>query len=142
MKLLFTLLAMCAMSGIAHAEKAQKFGNLEIHYNALTTDDLLPEVARAYKIERSKTRGLLTISVLKKNERGVPVPVPAKISMQATNMTQQLSPLVMREIKEGTAVYYLAEFRVAAPDTLTFTGVIETQGEPRREVKFSQSFYK
>ena len=142
MKLLLTLLAMCALSGVAHAEKAQKFGNLEIHYNALTTDDLLPEVARAYKIERSKTRGLLTISVLKKNDKGVLMPVPAKISMFATNMTQQLSPLTMREIKEGTAVYYLAEFRVAAPDTLTFNGEVETQGEPKREVKFSQTFYK
>lgn len=142
MRVLLAVLTMCAMSGVAHAEKAQKFGNLEIHYNALTTDELLPEVARAYKIERSKTRGLLTISVLKKTAMGLPVPVPAKISMRATHMTQQLSPLVMREIKEGTAVYYLAEFRVAAPDTLTFNGVIETPGEPRREVKFSQSFYK
>ena len=142
MRTLLAVLTMCVMSGLAHAEKAQKFGNIEIHYNALTTDDLLPEVARAYKIERSKTRGLLTISVLKKNPMGVAVPVPAKITMQAVNMTQQLSPLVMREIKEGTAVYYLAEFRVAAPDTLTFSGAIETQGEPRREVKFSQTFYK
>ena len=142
MKSLLTLLALCTMTGWAHAEKAQKFGNLEIHYNALTTDDLLPEVARAYKIERSKTRGLLTISVLKKNEMGVPVPVPAKISILVTNMTQQLSPLTMREIKEGAAVYYLAEFRVAPPDTLTFSGVIETRGEPKREVKFSQRFYK
>ena len=142
MKLLFTLLTLCAISGVAHAEKAQKFGNLEIHYNALTTDDLLPEVARAYKIERSKTRGLLTISVLKKNDKGVLMPVPAKISMFATNMTQQLSPLTLREIKEGTAVYYLAEFRVAAPDTLTFNGEVETQGESKREIKFSQTFYK
>jgi len=142
MKVLLATLAMCLVTGLAHAEKAQKFGNIEIHYNALTTDDLLPEVARAYKIERSKTRGLLTISVLKKNEMGVPVPVPAKISMRVTNMTQQLSPLTLREIKEGTAVYYLAEFRVAPPDTLTFSGVIETQGEPKREIKFSQKFYK
>lgn len=142
MRLLIAMLTMCMMSGWAHAEKAQKFGNLEIHYNALTTNDLLPEVARMYKIERSNTRGLLTISVLKKNEVGVHLPVPARISIWVTNMTQQLSPLTMREIKEGTAVYYLAEFRVAPPDTLTFTGVIETPGEPKREIKFSQRFYK
>ena len=142
MRILLAVLTMCVMSGWAHAEKAQKFGNLEIHYNALTTNDLLPEVARMYKIERSNTRGLLTISVLKKNDMGVALPVPAKISMFVTNMTQQLSPLTMREIKEGTAVYYLAEFRVAAPDTLTFSGVVETVGEPKREVKFSQRFYK
>lgn len=142
MRILLAMLTMCVMSGWAHAEKAEKFGNLEIHYNALTTNDLLPEVARMYKIERSNTRGLLTVSVLKKNEVGVLLPVPAKISVWVTNMTQQLSPLTMREIKEGTAVYYLAEFRVAPPDTLTFKGVIETPGEPKREIKFSQRFYK
>ena len=142
MRILLAMLTMCVMSGWAYAEKAQKFGNLEIHYNALTTNDLLPEVARMYKIERSNTRGLLTISVLKKNEVGVQMPVPARISVWVTNMTQQLSPLTLREIKEGTAVYYLAEFRVAPPDTLTFNGVIETKGEPRREIKFSQTFYK
>lgn len=142
MKILLATILMCAVAGVAHAEKAQKFGNIEIHYNALTTNDLLPEVARAYKIERSKTRGLLTISVLKKNDKGVPMPMPAKISLYVTNLTQQLSPLILREIKEGTAVYYLAEFRIAPPDTLTFNGVVEAPGEPRREIKFSQTFYK
>lgn len=142
MKHLLIALMMCTMAGAAHAEKAQKFGDVEVHYNALTTDELLPEVARAYKIDRSKTRGLLTISVLKKNKMGVPVPVPAKISVFSTNMTQQLSPIAMREIKEGTAVYYLGEFRVAPPDTLTYNGVIEVRGEPRREIRFSQTFYK
>lgn len=142
MKWLLASVLVCVVPSFAYAEKAQKFGNIEIHYNALTTDELLPEVARAYKIERSKTRGLLTISVLKKNNTGVPVPVAAKISVFATNLTQQLSQLPMREVKEGTAVYYLGEFRVAPPDTLTYTAVIETPGEPRREVKFSQTFFK
>ncbi len=142
MKVLLVAVMMCAVAHPVYAEKSHKFGNVEVHYNALTTDELLPEVARAYKIERSKTRGLLTISVLKKNKMGVPVPVPAKIVVYATNLTQQLSQLTMREIKEGTAVYYLAEFRVAPPDTLTFKGVIEVPGDPKREIKFSQTFYK
>lgn len=142
MKILLAVVAVCAVMNPAYAEKSKKFGDVEIHYNALTTDELLPEVARGYKIERSKTRGLLTISVLKKNKMGVPVPVPAKIVVYATNLTQQLSQLTIREIKEGTAVYYLAEFRVAPPDTLTFKGVIEVPGDPRREIKFSQTFYK
>ena len=142
MKLLLATVLMCSVINLTHAEKSQKFGNMEIHYNALTTDELLPKIARAYKIERSKTRGLLTISVLKKNKMGVSVPVAAKISVFATNLTQQLSQLTMREIKEGTAVYYLAEFRVAPPDTLTFNGVVQVQGDPKREIKFSQTFFK
>lgn len=142
MKRLLAALCLCSVAAVAHAEISQKFGSIEIHYNALTTDELLPEVARTYKIERSKTRALLTMSVLKQNKVGAPSPVPAKISVYATNLSQQLANVDMREIKEGTAIYYLGEFRVAPPDTLTFNATVEVAGEPMIEMVFSQKFYK
>jgi hypothetical protein len=142
MKRLLAALCLCSVAAVAHAEISQKFGPLEIHYNALTTDELLPEVARAYKIERSKTRGLLTISVLKQNKMGAASPVPAKISVYVTNLSEQLANVEMREIREGTAIYYLGEFRVAPPDTLKFTATVEVAGEPKREMVFNQQFFK
>lgn len=142
MKRLLAALCLCSVAAVAHAEIAQKFGPYEVHYNALTTDELLPEVARAYKIERSKTRGMVTMSVLKKNEVGVLSPVPAKLTVYVTNLSQQLANVEMREIKEGTAIYYLGEFRVTPPDTLKFTATVEVAGEPRRELVFNQKFYK
>ncbi|MBS1148037.1 MAG: hypothetical protein H6R08_2213 [Proteobacteria bacterium] len=142
MKRLFAALCLCSLAAVAHAEISQKFGNLEIHYNALTTDELQPEVARVYKIERSKTRGMVTLSVLKKNKVGVPTPVPAKLTIYATNLTQQLSNITMREIKEGTAIYYIGEFRVVPPDTLKFTATVEVAGEPKHEMSFDQKFFK
>ena len=142
MKRLLAAVCLCAVAAVAQAEISQKFGPVEIHYNALTTDELLPEVARAYKIERSKTRGLLTISVLKQNQMGAASPVPAKISVYATNLSQQLANIEMREIREGTAIYYLGEFRVTPPDTLKFTATVEVAGEPKREMVFNQQFFK
>jgi hypothetical protein len=142
MKRQLAVLCLCSVAAIAHAEISQQFGPLQIHYNALTTDELQPEVARAYKIERSKTRGLVTMSVLKQNKVGVPTPVPAKLSVYVTNLSQQLANVEMREVKEGTAIYYLGEFRVAPPDTLKFTTTIEVAGEPKHEMTFSQKFYK
>jgi len=142
MKHMLAVLCLCSVTAVAHAEISQKFGPLEIHYNALTTDELLPDVARAYKIERSKTRGLLTLSVLKQNPVGAPTPVPAKLKVYATNLSQQLAHVEMREIREGTAVYYLGEFRIVAPDTLKFTATVEVAGEPKREMVFEQKFYK
>jgi len=142
MKRLLAALCLCSVAAVAHAEISQKFGPLEIHYNALTTDELLPEVARAYKIERSKTRGLLTISVLKQNKMGAASPVPAKISVYVTNLSDQLANVEMREVREGTAIYYLGEFRVAPPDTLKFTATVEVAGEPKREMVFNQQFFK
>jgi hypothetical protein len=142
MKRLLAALCLCSVAAVAHAEISQKFGPLEIHYNAITTDELQPEVARAYKIERSKTRGLLTVSVLKQNKMGAASPVPAKISVYATNLSQQLANIEMREIREGTAIYYLGEFRLAPPDTLKFTATVEVAGEPKREMVFNQQFFK
>ena len=142
MKRLLAALCLCSVAAVAHAEISQKFGPLEIHYNALTTDELLPEVARAYKIERSKTRGLVTMSVLKQNKIGAPSPVPAKLTVYVTTLSQQLANVEMREIREGTAIYYLGEFRVTSPDTLKFTATVEVAGEPKREMVFNQKFYK
>jgi hypothetical protein len=142
MKHLIAAICLCSAATLAHAEKAEKFNGMEIHYNAITTDILLPEVARAYKIERSKSRGLATISVLKTNPVGMPTPVEAKLKVYVTNLNQQLIEVPMREVREGTAIYYLGEFRVAPPDTLMFTATVETAGEPKREIRFSQKFYK
>ena len=51
-------------------ENSQSFGNLEVHYNALRTDELTPDVARAYGIERSGNRVLLNVSLLAKSADG------------------------------------------------------------------------
>jgi hypothetical protein len=142
MKRLLAALCLCSVAAVAHAEISQKFGDLEVHYNALTTDELQPDVARTYKIERSKTRGLVTLSVLRKNKLGALTPVPAKLAIYVTNLTQQLANVDMREVKEGTAIYYLGEFRVAPPDTLKFTATIEAAGEPKHEMTFDQQFFK
>ncbi|MGA9163015.1 MAG: DUF4426 domain-containing protein [Thiobacillus sp.] len=142
MKRLLAALCLCSVAAVAHAEISQKFGDLEVHYNALTTDELQPDVARAYKIDRSKTRGLVTMSVLKKNKVGALTPVPAKLTVYVTNLTQQLANVDMREIKEGTAIYYLGEFRVVPPDTLKFTATVEVAGEPKHDMTFDQKFFK
>lgn len=136
------LLPVFFISFVAQADQAEKFGKVEVHYNAMLSSDLLPDVAKAYKIDRSKTRGIVTISVLKKNAMGVAQPVPAKLTAYLVNLSNQLGDIDMREIKEGSAIYYLGEFRVVPPDTLKFTVTVESAGEPKREVTFNQKFFK
>lgn len=125
------------------AEQAVKYGNIEIHYNAMPTDELQPEVAKNYNIVRSRNRGLLTVSVLRKNKLGVAEPVPAVLSASAVNLSAQLTQINMREIRESGAVYYLGEFRVAPPDTLKFSISAKPSGETRQyPAEFSRSFFK
>lgn len=136
------LIPIVLFAPLAQAEQAEKFGNIEVHYNAMLSTDLLPDVAKNYKIDRSPTRGIVTVSVLKKNAMGVAQPIPAKLTAYMVNLSNQLGDISMREIKEGSAIYYLGEFRVVPPNTLKFTITVEANGDPMREVSFSQKFYK
>src|SRR5690554_6647377 len=70
--LLFSSLSMANSRG----EQKQVFGDYEVHYIGLTSSFLSPETAQAYGIQRSRTMGFLSISVLdanKKNDLAVPV---------------------------------------------------------------------
>ena len=50
----------------AAAENSMDFGEYVVHYNALATDFLPPQVARKYRITRSRNRGMVNITVLKR----------------------------------------------------------------------------
>lgn len=116
------LTAMLLITGIASATPVSKeFGEYTVHVNAFNSDTLQPSMAKAYNIVRSKNRGLLTISVVKKSLSDNPKPVKAKVRGKATNLTGQLKDIQIREINDGGAVYYISEFHVADKEVLDFT---------------------
>ena len=124
------------------AEQSQDFGQYVVHYNAIPTDSLLPEVARQYGITRSKNRGMLTMTVLKKVMNTAGTPVEAKVSGTATNLSQQLRTLDLRQIRDGNAVYYLSEFPIANREVLDFNLQVTPKGENNAfTVKFRQEFF-
>jgi len=122
--------------------KSQTFGDYTVHYNAFTSDSLQPSMAKAYGITRSKNRGLVSISILKKSLSPLGKPVKAKVSAEANNLTGQWKSIPIREINDGGAVYYISEFRVAHKEVLTFkiTAVPE-DSDQELQVKFQQQFY-
>jgi hypothetical protein len=145
MKSIVALVTVAALiaPGVALAEISKKFGDIEIHYNAISTDELVPEVAKSYKLDRSKNRGLLTISVLKKNNLGVGQPIKASINASAVNLSLQLQNIDMREIQEGNAIYYLGEYRITAPETLKFKLEVKPAGTDQNyKVEFQQQFFR
>lgn len=144
MKLATLLFALAlAAPSMAVAEKTEKFGDIVVHYNAMPTNELQPEVAKAYRIDRSKNRALVTIAVLKKNSLGVMQPVKAEVKVNAVNLSAQLFGVDMREIQEGAAVYYIGDLRVTGSDTLKFSVTVKLQGEARaQKFEFRQKFYE
>ena len=49
----------------AIAENSTKIPGHTVHHNVITTDFLSPSIASAYRIIRSKNRGMINISVIK-----------------------------------------------------------------------------
>jgi hypothetical protein len=124
------------------AEQSSTFGDYTVHYSAFTTDILTPEVAKAYGIQRSKSRALLNISVLNKVMGTTGQPVRARVQASATNLSSQLRQLSVRELNDGGAIYYLAETAVADGETLKFSITVTPEGSTATTtVTFDQQFF-
>ena len=114
-------------------------GDHVIHFSAQSTDQLPPEVARAYNIVRSKNRAMLNVSVLRQADNK---PVAADISVKTVNLTGQLKNVSMRRIDEQDAIYYIGEVPVANRETLIFDITVTPDGVAgSSEVRFKRQFY-
>jgi len=135
------LLLLMGLSGTAVAEKSKNIGDFVVHYNALGTEFLTPETARAYGITRSGNRAMVTISVVKGNMGVTIQPVKAQISIRATNLNQQVKPMEVREIVDQGAIYYIADFKFADGETVDFDVEVVPEGGPRGNIQFRQQFF-
>jgi hypothetical protein len=137
--LMFALLGFAAA---ASAENSRVFGDYVVHYNAFRSDTLSPEIAKAYDLTRRNNRIIVNITVLKKVLGTTGKPVPATVTGNASNLTGQLKSLEFREIKEDTAIYYIAEMKVSDGEFLKFKLNITPEGEegPAR-LQFSKRFF-
>lgn len=126
----------------AAAQSVAGPGGITVHYAALPTLELRPEVARAYSVTRSGARGLLNIAVREAQADGQSRALSATIEGAATNLAGQRQTLNLREVREGEAIYYLAEPRIAAGETLDFSLSVLPEGATAPiAVRFRQEFF-
>lgn len=143
LRALFFGLALVILSPVLHAEQKVVQSGYEIHYSAIPSSFLTPEVAQAYGLTRSRVMALLNIAVLKINEDGSTTPVNALVSGEAKNLVQQVKYLQFRQIKEVDAIYYISTFRFSNEEQLTFDiNVQPDPNQPAIKLRFSQTFYE
>jgi hypothetical protein len=137
--------AAMALASQASAQQAEEFGDYTVHYNTMSTSLLPPEVARAHDIQRSSSRALLNVAVLKKSETegDMPTPVTAEVTGSAVNMTGQRRNIRMREVTEQDAIYYIGTFRIHDEETLDFTVRVTPahSDQAPNEIRFRQQFF-
>lgn len=144
--ILVTLVPMLFLTATpARAGGTTDVGEYLIHYNAISTDDLAPEVASAYNVVRSRNRALLNIAITRKADGSTGVPVEGLVNVHAANLSGQVKNVTLRKIVEKgdfQAIYYVAEINVADGEMLIFDVYVTPDGESETyAVHFKQQFF-
>jgi hypothetical protein len=136
------LLAALLATAPAHAQQVAS-GDLVLHYSAVPSLSLQPEVARQYGLTRSAGRALLNIAIRRQLDGGDSEAVAATVTASATNEVGQRQELRMREVREADAIYYLGELRVSEAESYRFEIEASVDGAPRPlTARFSQPFFR
>lgn len=97
-------------TGAAHAQLSERFGPYELHYSVVNTTFLDPKVAATYGITRGKKRAILNLAVREHLEEGGTAGRPMLLKGRTWDLIQG-QELDFLEVREGDAIYYVAEFK-------------------------------
>ena len=131
---LFLLLPLGSFAQINQPKEiqtSQKFGNYTVHYNVFNSKNIPAEVASVYKLTRAKDIALVNISLTKTENGTTSLGLPAKVSVKAVNLMQQVKDLDFMEIKEPDATYYIAKFRHTNEEDIRFEVSVVPEGESK-----------
>jgi hypothetical protein len=140
MRRLALLLLTLSLALPAAAERLQRFGDLEVHYNVFNSGFLQPDIAASVGLVRSKTQAVINVAVMR---AGKAVPAAA-VSGTVKNLIGQSKPLAFQRVSEGEgdkqAVYHLAQFAVTSREVLTFDLKVQ-EGGNTHSVTFNQEVF-
>ncbi|WP_415224779.1 DUF4426 domain-containing protein [Psychromonas sp.] len=120
------------------AEQFQDFGNLQVHYIALPSTFITPNIAKHYGIKRSKYTGVINITVLDKTAKLKAV--SAELTGSGDNLLGQSQVLEFKTIVEGDAIYYIATYPFGNEEIVNFKIKINSQNKTNI-LKFQHKFY-
>lgn len=140
MRRLALLLLTLSLALPAAAERLQRFGDLEVHYNVFNSSFLQPDIAAASGLTRSKTQGVVNVAVMR---AGKAVPAAA-VSGAVKNLLGQSKTLNFQRVSEGEgdtqAVYHLAQFAMTDREVLTFDLKVQ-EGGNTHNLTFNQEVF-
>lgn len=142
---LFAFVAL--LSGSVNAEKKEVFSgpdgsDYEVHYIGFPSTFIDEEVAKQYKIVRSRSLGLVNISIIKIDKNGKRKAVGGAVQTEMINEIRQSQFLSFQQIVEGDAIYYLAQLQYREGELLTFDVTVYPEGGTQPlKFRFVQDFY-
>ncbi|GMM91396.1 DUF4426 domain-containing protein [Vibrio fortis] len=140
MRLWITALLTSLIALPTWAGQFKNIKDVEVHYSAFNSTFLTAQVAKQYQLKRNGYSAILNISILDTSALGKPA-TTAKISGTARNLVGNTRTLEFREIKEGDAIYYLAEFPITHEENITFDIDVNSGLKGAGPLRFTQKFY-
>ena len=138
MRYLLALSLSFFMALTAHADvvRKQSYGSLDVHYNIFNSTFLQPETASAVGLNRSKNQAVINVSMIKdaKGQKGA-------VTGNFKNLLGQTEILTFKEVDEGDAVYYLAQFAITGQETLRFELQVTDADGKTHLLKFNQEVF-
>ncbi|MEM8561177.1 MAG: DUF4426 domain-containing protein [Pseudomonadota bacterium] len=126
--------------GKALAQQSEMFGPYEVHYSVLNTTFIEPDVAASYGIVRGNRRAMLTLAAREES-----APPGQTLPMQLKGKTwdlMQSQTLEFQTIREGTAVYYIADFKFINEEWRFFEITFRPEGASETfTLKFKHQLY-
>lgn len=105
--ILCTVLLLPALA--SQAQQSERFGPYELHYSVVNTTFLQPEVAARYGLTRGKQRAILNLAV--REHTGDTTEARSMVLSGRTWDLIQGQELEFQEVREGSAIYYIAAFK-------------------------------
>ena len=136
------LAALLNLPGEALAQRSERFGPYELHYNVVNTTFIEPPVAQTYGITRGEDRAIVNIALRRHAGEGGST-VPMQLAGTVRDLLMRSQPLEFQEIREGSAVYYIAEFRFINEEWRIFDLEFRPEGAERGYTfTFKQQLYR
>ncbi|MES0872530.1 DUF4426 domain-containing protein [Sinimarinibacterium thermocellulolyticum] len=126
----------------AAAEQFVDAGEYRVHYAAINTTALTPEVARQFGVRRTRNEILLVLNAQQRVDGGY-LPVPATATGTATTLLGHVQKLDLRPVREADVHYLVATFQTLDGEFMTIAAQVLPQGaNTPLPIKFRQQFYR
>ncbi len=120
-----------------------QLGSYQIYFSAFNSTFIPPSVAEQYNLRRGGRYGIVNIAIQDVAAGDMGKAVTGRISGHTMNLLTQKTNLKFSEVTEGSAIYYLADFKFSDEELLKFAIDVTPQGSSRSEtLRFEQTFYK
>ena len=109
------------------AQQSERFGPYELHYSVVNTTFIEPKVAATYQITRGKDKAILNLAV-REHIGETTEARPMQLKGRTWDLTGRGGSLEFQEVREGPAIYYIAQFEFTSEDWRHFEVFFRPEG--------------